>query len=336
MIAKLTADANDEPSWRPLHSRQALRLIPGKPVAVLAPVAHFSDNGGMNDTSDWTVPKWPFVSAYVVLLAVAAAVMVKAARPISETEMLATVGCVLLGSLLACLPFILEYHATGKLVELNSLGTVAEQLRDLKKYAEQIAAATDQWARVQETTKGHAEKTAAAAQEIAGRMTEEIREFNEFQVKLNDTEKGALRLEVEKLRRGEGEWLQVVARILDHIFALHNAAARSGHADLAEQIGNFQNACRDTARRVGLVPFSAAPEEKFDARKHRVHGVENPPADALVAETLAPGLTFQGRLIRPALVRLLPTETPAAEPAGEIPPAKPEPAPSVQLALEAE
>ena len=130
-------------------------------------------------------------------------------------------------------------------------------------------------------------------------MTTEIREFNEFQVKLNDTEKGALRLEVEKLRRAEGEWLQVVARILDHIFALHNAAARSGQPELAEQIGQFQNACRDAARRVGLAPFNAAPDEKFDAQKHRAHGVENPPAEAVVAETLAPGMTFQGRLDPP-------------------------------------
>jgi molecular chaperone GrpE (heat shock protein) len=109
----------------------------------------------------------------------------------------------------------------------------------------------------------------------------------------------------------------VVARILDHIFALHNAASRSGQPELAEQIGSFQNACRDAARRVGLAPFNAAPDEKFDAQKHRAHGVENPPAEAVVAETLAPGMTYQGRLIRPALVRLQDANAPAPEPAKE-------------------
>ena len=218
-----------------------------------------------------------------------------------------------LGALLGCLPFILEYRATAKLVEINAVSTVAEQLRDLKKYSEQIATATDQWARVQDATKGHSEKTAAAAKEIADRMVTEIRDFNEFQVKLNDTEKGALRLEIEKLRRVEGEWMQVLARILDHIFALHTAASRSGNAELADQIGNFHNACRDAARRVGFTQFEAAPEEKFEAQKHRAHGVENPPADAVIAETLAPGIAFQGRLIRPALVRLT---GPAGSPRG--------------------
>jgi len=258
----------------------------------------------MNNVSDWKISKWPFLAANAALLGVAAGVIWKAAHPISQVEIAVTAGCVALGALLGCLPFILEYRATKKLVEMNAVTTVAEQLQDLKKYSAQIATATDQWALVQDATKSSAEKTAASAREIADRMATEIREFNEFQAKLNDSEKGALRLEVEKLRRAEGEWLQVVVRILDHIFALHNAAARSGQPELAEQIANFQNACRDAARRVGLTPFAAEPDEKFDAQKHRAHGVENPPADAIAAETLAPGLTFQGRLIRPALVRL--------------------------------
>jgi len=293
----------------------------------------------MNEVSEWKIPKWPFLLANAVLIIAAAAVIYKSRHPISPTEIYVSIGCVALGALLGCLPFILDYRATGKLIEVNAVTTVAEQLHDLKTYSAQIAAATDQWALVQETTKGSTEKTVSAAREIAGRMTAEIREFNEFQAKLNDAEKGALRLEVEKLRRAEGEWLQVVTRILDHIFALHNAAVRSGQPDLATQIGNFQNACRDAARRVGLTPFHAAPEEKFDAQRYRAHGVENPPAEAVVAETLAPGLTFQGRLIRPALVRLRDADAPAAEAAietAETAAEKSEAAAPGQLSLEAD
>ena len=189
---------------------------------------YFSDTGGMNEAPEWKIPKWPFLLGNAVLLLAAAGLIYKAAHPISILEIGISVGCVALGALLGCLPFFLDYRATEKLIEINAVGTVAEQLRDLKKYSAEIAAATGQWALVQETTKGNTDTTVAAAKEIAERMTAEIREFNEFQLKLNDTEKGALRLEVEKLRRAEGEWLQVVARILDHIFALHTAAARSG------------------------------------------------------------------------------------------------------------
>ena len=268
----------------------------------------------MNNISDWKVPKWPFLAFGLALFVVAAVLACRPAHAITQMEIIIATASVALGALLGCLPFILEYRAVKKLVEINAVTTVAEHLSDLKKYSAQIASATDQWARVQETTKGDSEKIVAAAKEITERMVTEIREFNEFQVKLNDTEKGALRLEVEKLRRAEGEWLQVVVRILDHVFALHNAAARSGQPELAENVGQFQNACRDAARRVGLAPFHAAPEEKFDAQKHRAHGVENSPADGVVAEMLAPGLTFQGRLIRPVLVRRQEAAPPAPAP----------------------
>jgi molecular chaperone GrpE (heat shock protein) len=122
---------------------------------------------------------------------------------------------------------------------------------------------------------------------------------------MNDSEKATLRLEVEKLRRGELEWLQVLVNILDHIFALHAAAVRSGDAKFAAPITTFQNVCRDTARRLGLTPFAAEPNEPFDAERHQVAGSkETPPAGAVVAETIGSGYTFQGRLLRPALVRL--------------------------------
>jgi molecular chaperone GrpE (heat shock protein) len=287
----------------------------------------------MNEVPVWKAAKWPFLFANVLLLLVAAAVIYHAGRTVSRADIYLAVGCAALGCLLGCLPFVLDYRAVGKRLEITALAAATEPLADLKKYSEQIAAATAQWALVQEATKGHADKTVAAAKDVAERMTDEIRDFNEFQVKLNDTEKGALRLEVEKLRRAEADWLQVLARILDHIFALHDAAVRSGNAELAAQIGQFQQTCREAARRIGLVPLGAAPDEKFEAKKHRAHGIETPPADAVVAETLAPGLTYQGRLIRPVLVRLRDSDAPAAEPAAaETPAGQPEPAAPGELA----
>ncbi len=283
----------------------------------------------MKAVSDWNVPKWPFLTANAALLAAAIAVVCRAANTLTPADIYLAAGLTFLGGAFGCLPYVLEYRATKKLVEMNALTTVAEQLQDLKKYSGLVSTATDQWARVQESTQTGAEKTATAAREIAERMTTEIREFNEFQVKLNDTEKAALRLEVEKLRRTEGDWLQVVARILDHIYSLYQAAHRSGQPELAEQIGQFQNACRDTARRVGITPFNAEAGEKLVAERHRVHGLETPPAEGVIAETLAPGLTFQGRLIRPVLVRLQAEAAPVAEA-----PAAVEPAPAPEPALE--
>ncbi len=258
----------------------------------------------MNEVSEWKVPKWPFLTANAIMVITGTIVVAKASHPITHFEIYIAVGCAGIGALLGCLPFILEYRATCKLIDVNAVTTVVEQLHDLKMYSAQVAAATEQWARVQDSTKDGGEKTAAAAREIADRMAAEVRQFTEFQQKMNATERAALRLEVEKLRRSEDEWLQILVRIMDHIHALNTAAVRSGQPELATQIGVFQNTCRDVVRRIGLMMFSAEAHEKFDAQKHRAHGVENPPADANVAETLAPGITFQGRLLRPALVSL--------------------------------
>ena len=255
----------------------------------------------MNDVRDWKIPKWSFLLSDVLLLAFAYFIVWKSAHPIGKWEILGCFGAAALGSLIGILPFLLDYRAMGKAIEVNALGAVADKIQNLEKLAEQISSATNQWLVVQ----GQADKTAAAAGQIADKMSVEVREFSEFMRKMNDSEKATLRLEVEKLRRGEAEWLQMLVHIFDHIFALHAAAVRSGQPKLAEQIASFQNACRGTVRRIGLTPFAAEPDEPFDAAKHQVADPKMKPAsDAVVAGTIGCGYTFQGKLLRPAVVRL--------------------------------
>lgn len=257
----------------------------------------------MNDATNWKVPKWPFLLGDALLMVFGYFFVLHSPLPIRHWEIAA--GCVAVGAILGVIPFILDYRAMGSALEVNALGAVAEKIQNLEKLAAQISSATNQWAGVQEIVQGNSDKTVAATKEIADRMAEEIRLFSEFMEKMNNSEKATLRLEVEKLRRGELEWLQVLVNILDHVFALHTAAVRSGDLKFAAPITTFQNVCRDTARRLGLTPFAAEPNEPFDAERHQVAGSkETPPAGAVVAETVGSGYTFQGRLLRPALVRL--------------------------------
>jgi molecular chaperone GrpE (heat shock protein) len=208
---------------------------------------------------------------------------------------------VAIGAVLGVIPFILDYHATARLLEVNGLETVVDKIQQLDQVAGQISACTNDWTNAQT----QAEKTAAVAKELTGRMGEEVRQFGEFMARMNDGEKSALRLEVDKLRRAEGEWLQVLVRILDHVFSLHAAAEHSGQPRLAAQIGQFQTACQDAARRVGLVPFTAEPEEPFHAERHQAVGLkEAPAAGVVVAETVGPGFKYQGKMLRPVLVRV--------------------------------
>ena len=263
----------------------------------------------MNDATNWKIAKWPFLLGNALLLAFAFFIVWKSPHPISQWEIIVCSVSIGFGTVIGILPFILDYRVVGKAIEADALGAVAEKIQNLEQLAAQISSATNQW----EVAQNQAEKTSAGAKEIADKMAAEVREFAEFMEKMNDSEKATLRLEVEKLHRGEAEWLQVLVRILDHVFALHAAATHSGQPKLAEQVTHFQNVCHSTARRIGLTPFIAAPDEPFDAERHQaVDTKEKPPADAVVAETVGSGYTFQGRLLRPALVRLRENDLSAA------------------------
>jgi molecular chaperone GrpE (heat shock protein) len=276
----------------------------------------------MNNLTDWKIPKWPFFLADALLLGFAWFFILHAPRAVHYWEIAA--ACVVIGGILSLIPFYLDYRAMGKALEINALGAVAEKIQKLDTVSAQIDAVTKRWEIIQETLQAEAGKTTAAAGKMADQMAAEARQFSELMAKMNDSEKGALRLEVEKFRRAETDWLQVVVRILDHVFALHTAAMRTGDPKFTDPITNFQNACRESARRVGLVPFIAEPDEKFNAERHQVaSGREKPAPDALVAETIGTGYTLQGKLLRPAIVRMRETAKPddlPTENAGKNPP----------------
>jgi molecular chaperone GrpE (heat shock protein) len=243
----------------------------------------------------------PFLLSAVLLVGLAGLIFVQSGRPMGAAELFACTLCVAAGAGCAVLPFVLEYRVLTRLRVADQVADAASEIRKLEQFAAQISHATALW----QTVQGAADKTANQAKEIAACVAAEMKEFSEFLQSANEGEKSALRLEVEKLRRAETEWLQVLVRMLDHVYALHQAALRSGQPALIEQLGIFQNACRDTARRVGLTPFVAAPAERFDAQRHQViEGHSKPEAGAVVDETVGTGYTFQGKLLRPALVRL--------------------------------
>ncbi|MCS7089320.1 MAG: nucleotide exchange factor GrpE [Verrucomicrobiota bacterium] len=244
--------------------------------------------------------RWPFWLADVLLVATAAYWILQANKPLSAIVIASSTLCMLTGAILAVLPYWLEYRAFCRRWEAATLAEGLRHARDAEAVARRIAEATDNWQAIQD----QAARTAAQAREVAERMAAELRDFTAFLQKANDSEKATLRLEVEKLRRAEGEWLQVLVWILDHVFALYTAGLRSGQPRLIEQLTQFQNHCRDAARRLGVVPFVVPPGEPFDPQRHQTPDGQTPPPGAVVSETLATGIHFQGRLVRPAIVNV--------------------------------
>ena len=253
------------------------------------------------------VPKWPFFVADAFMVGLAYFLFYYQAKlPLTRWEVIACCVCVTLGAILGILPYLLEYRAVikygalVKLIETSSLRDASEKIQNLESCVAQISTASDQLQSVQV----QADKTAGLANDITERMSKEVREFTAFMQKANDGEKATLRLEVEKLRRAENEWLNVQVFTLDHIFALNRAASRSGQPNLVAQLGQFQEACRDAARRVGLMPVLAAAGDVFDAQRHQLAEGQAAVVGAIIGEVVASGYSFQGKIIRPALVTL--------------------------------
>jgi molecular chaperone GrpE (heat shock protein) len=247
----------------------------------------------------WLLANWAFLLGDLLMLSFAGWVLGQGYWVRERWLVLASGGAVLAGAILLIIPYVLEHRLRMKQIEAEILKAGLEPIKNLESIANQIAMATSQWQTVQEI----AEKTTLSIKDISERMAAEATAFAEFLQKANDTEKQHLRLEVEKLRRGEGEWLQVVVATLDHIHALHQAGVRSARPNLIEELSRFQAACRDVARRVGIAPLQAQRGDRFDSVIHQLaqaNGV--PPLDAQVEEVIALGYSFQGQLIRQALV----------------------------------
>ncbi len=266
----------------------------------------------MSQRADPKLSKTPFFLATGLLLAAAGCLYFRTKVQMGTWEIGLAVACVVAGAVFGVVPFLLEYRALVRVAEADSLVKVVAQIQHFEETAARIAAASSQWQAVQEQD----QQTMAAAKDIAERMKAEARAFTQFMERASEAEKAHLRFEAEKLRRNESDWLQASVRMLDHVYALHQGAIRSGQPTLMAQVGNFHSACREAMRRVGLTPFTAVDSEPFDAQRHQLaDGDGQAPPDALVGETIAAGYTFQGRLLRQAVVRLrVPPLDGAAEP----------------------
>ncbi|MBI4662754.1 MAG: nucleotide exchange factor GrpE [Verrucomicrobia bacterium] len=283
----------------------------------------------MSEQKTRALSKWPFIAGDLSLLALSGFIVYSSAWPLGLWQIGFCLAAVALGAWICILPFLREHQASVQMAEADVLAGAVAQLQNIEQVKTQIANTTAQWQFIQDESK----QTVNAAKELAERMKSEVREFHAVLEKVNETEKAHLRLEVEKLRRAEGDWLQVVVRILDHIYALNHAAARSGQPGLISQLGQFQLACRDAARRVGLVPFAPARHDAFNPKMHQLADdkIQARP-DAQITETLATGYSFQGHLIRKAVVSLRPETQPelpltssSAEDASQEPASPPEP-----------
>ena len=247
------------------------------------------------------IRKWPFFAADGLFLALAGGIVASGGDLVLEGwELLMVVVCMGLGSAFGVWPFLAEYREEARRFEAREFGSVLGQVRRLEEVGKLVSESTEQWREMAE--KG--ELLAKAAEETAVRVREERELFREIAEKADAKERDHLRLDAEKLRRSEREWLGSLAGIMYHVFALHRAGKNSGQAKLIQQLNGFQGACLDICRRVGLSQYVVREGETFDPKIHKAEEGRPMPKNPVVRETLAPGFSFQGRRAYLPLVAL--------------------------------
>lgn len=255
-----------------------------------------------SEKSNAKLPLAPFLVVDVLFLGLAIAifaVFLKANRTLEPWEAVALIVCTGLAGWSITYPVLRRYTDSQAASQTAALAGTVSQINRLDELAAQITAATAQWQSVQ----SYAVKISASSKDLVQSMNAEVKNFSELFEKADDAEKAHLRLEVDKLHRTEIEWIQVSTRLMDHVYALYFAAVRSGQQNIIEQIGQFQEACREAVRRTGLIPVVVAPGSKFDAQIHQLLDESaQAPENAIVENTLVTGFTFQGQLIRRAVV----------------------------------
>ena len=253
----------------------------------------------MSESTAPKIPKWPFIVGDVALLLTAIFLLSRIEGEFGILEAFWCLACVAGGAWIMVMPYLKEFQARTDLTEARELANSVEKITSLEALAKRIENATEQWLHVED----RANEINAASKQITEKINAEAREFTEFLQKANDTEKNHLKLEVEKLGRSKNDWLQVVVTTLDHVFALTQAGRQSGQENLIKQLTAFQGACREVARRVGVVVVEPQPNEPFDPEKHQLRDQDaEPQAGAKIIGLAAQGLSHQGRLLRKAVV----------------------------------
>ena len=210
------------------------------------------------------VPKWPFFLSDIIFIGLGYWISTLIRGEPESWQIISIMVCAVFGTGFAVAPFYFEYRAEAKAVEIAQLTSVAKEVNKMENVAAQISEATENWEAVQEQST----QTAKLAEEIAQGIAASVKEHDAFMAQAGNEEVGALKLEVEKLRRAEVDWVNTLVATLDLVYRLERSAVASGKEQFIRTMGQFQGQCRDTARRVGLVAFEAENGVPFDSDQH--------------------------------------------------------------------
>ena len=123
-----------------------------------------------------TVVKWPFFAGDGLCIATMAAIFVLADRPLSGGVTAAAVVCLLVGAVLAIIPYLIDYEARLRVAEASAHGSIDSQIRKAAAFAEKLNHSVSR----SQATAEQIEKVLASNEESMEKLAELVENIDQW------------------------------------------------------------------------------------------------------------------------------------------------------------
>lgn len=273
------------------------------------------------------LPKLPFLLGDLILLLTAAAIAYGARNSgLTPALLLALVACVGLGSVLAIIPFLLDYTRRRDAELAERQDALESLVRTTRDAIEQASVAANGLHQITEL----AQKTLRAAEHLPQKLQERLSEFNQQRDEAILAENEALQNEINTLRASEAEKLESATDQLTRAtaeFARLESATREQLAQLSATLAQIPSLTEQLAQTTAGTLTQAAASARADAERALADARARATAD-LEQRLAAAGQSAADRVLA-SLARSLPASAPASPPPATAAPTAPvEPTPA--------
>lgn len=259
----------------------------------------FADSAKKSESSLLSNPILPYLVADVLFLGTALGVLIFGSRPMTIIELIVITFCVTAGAWVMIYPFKRRADIDLQLAQNRAINQSVAKLSNLESLVARIESASGNWSGIQEK----AEQCLGSSKEMAEAMIKESESFKQFLETATNEELQHLRLLLDKMKKAEKDWANIIMAMLDHSTALKWAAKRSNNPNLIEQITNFQAQQVEIARQIGLVIFEPNTGDTFDEEIHQPASSDEVINNGdIIALPRSAGFKFRGVILRKALV----------------------------------
>ncbi len=245
------------------------------------------------------VKKTPFLVIDIILIAAAVFLMISGGRPLSAAAIIGITALAICGAWIAIWPWIRETNVQLGKIETEQFKSIETSAAEMGSAADSIHSSIAELVQIRTAL----EESSRNAANLPASISKAANQLEARAAQVSTYEKGALEMEVSKLRRTEKELLDSEIQLLHQILALTQAGLKSQQPQIIKQMQLFRGVCLDIANRAGVQLSIPKVNEIFDSQAHQLPpDASAPVGSAKITHILLPGFLYQGQIIHKPIV----------------------------------